>query len=374
MPNPITEVDEYTAGPVVAPDGDDWMDDAAEVVELVAQVLANRTHWLKGYVDRAVLNDDETRSVLTVPLQVDTTRVRDPLLRSLKGPHDQSGYSTSALPWKELVRAKNVSAADNQRSSMYIGDGVQGLFGFAVNAQWREDLSTGRWKQLDTGKASYFLYINAAGDLRMSKKAAGSADWASWDTTTDCAIGAPTVNAGFLHADTIQGDTFVLGAQVVAQTSFAYQGVQERTTPIKLTDFIGFSWLKTTGYLYFQDDITSDKNELCASIRVPVGATITAIRVRHAQSTSTGDRFSVMKRVNLTVGTIAVTEEFHADANSTVSSDKVTTISPIGYEVADGDEVYFRWKLVDVGDPSSLAGNHVLGVEVDWQEVNLSYQ
>lgn len=377
MAKDLTDVNTYTAA-ITVPEGDDPRAHAAESLELAAQGLANRTTWLHGYVARAILADDVTRSVFTVPIQGDTTSPRDPVLRAGKGPHDDPGKPTN--PWKEFLRAYNQASTDAQRSGLYFGDGAQGLVGLVVNAMWRDDHGSppGQWEQLDATKASYFVYINQDGDLRLSKKALGASPWATWDTTTACKIGAPN-----MEADTIQVNTLLeclTGAASV--NGWSYVTAQSRTTPIRVSGVFGDARFDVpTNEVHFFD-LTVDvaEFEMGFAINVPVGAIVDRIRVRHVQSTGSGDRWSLMRRTNQGSGTFTVDELAFKVASNTITTgtNKVTTIDdagdPLGYEVQAGDELYLRWKIVDSGTLDAITNNAWLAAEVDWSEVTLSYQ
>jgi len=372
MARDLTDVNTYPPA-ITVPEGSDSRSNAAEDVELAAQGLANRTEWLRAFVVRAILSDDAARSIFTVPIQGNTLSPRDPVLWSDTGPHDDPGKPTN--PWKEFLRGRNQAGTDAQRSGLYIGDGTQGLIGLVVNAMWRDDhgASPGRWEQLDATKPSYFLFVNASGDLRFSKKDAATANWTAWDTTTACAIVAPGV-----MADNVQVNALLYAQAIVAVDDLGWVAARSHTTPIRLGQAMGNYVFKplTMGYR-FQED--TDLFDMYFPINVPVGATITAVRVRHVQATSSGDRMSLCKRTNHTSGAITITEQSFQTANSSITgspTDKITTITVGGggYDVAAGEEMLLRWRINDTGSPTAITNNELRAADLDWAESVVSYQ
>lgn len=367
MAKDLTDVNTYTTA-ITVPEGDDPRSHAAEDVESVAQGLANRTEWLRAFVVRAILADDAARSILTVPLTVNTGTVRDPMLRTTQTPDD-----AGSTVWLEFLRANNDSS---QRSSLYFGEGSagNGFAGLVVNAQWREDHGN-KWRQLDATKPSYFVYISDAGELRFSKKEAATADWAEWDTTTDCTIGAPSVEATNVQTAALQVNTVNLSlCPITTSETLGYVSPKTRTTPVRTMNMIGRLLVDgATGYVR-QDEDDPNHKASCA-LNLPVGSTLDSLRVRHIQATATGDRFSVMKRTNLGSGTLTFTEVAFATANATFGvSEKITTISPVAYTVAAGDELFLQWRINDSGTPDALTNNEVRGGDMTWSELVISYQ
>src|ERR1700759_272066 len=100
---------------VTVPAGDDFMDTLAEDLEAVFQVLANRTRYLKGFTDLAMLTNMDPAS-FEQGVGSNKTSIIKAAFQMGFGPHDDP--DVPGARWSLFSRAKCVSPVE---ARMYAG-------------------------------------------------------------------------------------------------------------------------------------------------------------------------------------------------------------------------------------------------------------
>lgn len=180
MAHDLDEVDDF-AFPVVVPDGVDSRSNAAEVVQGIAQVLANRTFMLLLH---SAFKDQSNH--FTSPNEFDL------VVNATKGMQTANPVSTEAAltvgtnpdddpnagnRWKAIVQA----AVGGALSDVIMWSGIpthDAQLLFTVNAYWNP--VTQRWAQQNASRNSVAVLVADTGTVTISRVNSGSAVWAQW--------------------------------------------------------------------------------------------------------------------------------------------------------------------------------------------------
>lgn len=380
MAKTLIEVDTY-APTVTVPEGTDSRANAAEVVEGLAQALANRTHRLKTLVEAAsVLIADQTFTGINTFAQA-THHAAAPIVEP----------AITATKWNLVARWKADNGpvdgpADAQYVSVYTGidpaGGIGQYGGLAIvyNAQWRASPTggypNGHWDQLDYGQSSIALIFRDV-DARLCVKAAGEQDWLEWPAV----LNLNTLGGSFL-SEALYCERAYAAANFDGSTAngYRYQGARNRTSPIPLSAIYGPKYVRSDAAIGIQaTSIGGDlSGGLWIPVRVPPYCSFGEIRIRHVQlsdgapSVTNPDRFQLMKRSGL--GDWAPVGA--AKLASTTAGETTTPVHTGSTETpTDVDEYAVRWITgrwaTGTADAAS-AGNHIIAVELDWSDIGPS--
>lgn len=233
MPHALTELDDFTS-PIVVPDGTDSRTNAAEVVEALAQGLANRTKAINEHVawfdvantftqtntfEDTVLveqgigdnNDASTGAALTVFTSADDD------------PH-------SGNRWKKIIQA--LIGGVNADAMIWSGIASHdGQLLFTINARW--DPAAQQWVQQDNTLHSFALMMAHNGVVTLSRKDSGSGPWASWPVTGTTSLrvqsaafgGGVTVGADLVATGNVTGADVISVDDVLAGDAVTAGGI-----------------------------------------------------------------------------------------------------------------------------------------------------
>lgn len=236
MPHALTELDDFTT-PITVPDGTDSRSDAAEVVEGIAQALANRTKAINEHVawfDAANTftepNTFEDNILAQDGVGVDSVGASAAALTVFTSPDDDPNPGNR---WKKVIQA--LVGGELCDAMMWSGiPSHDGQLLFTINARW--DAATQRWIQQTNTLHSFALILSYTGVSTFSRKDSGSGPWASWPVTGTTEVRAGTVTATDL---------------VIGGGAISYATPRVRTTAIALSRFVGpdifFSTFGQTG-------------------------------------------------------------------------------------------------------------------------------
>jgi hypothetical protein len=355
MSETLTEVDNFDAA-VVAPDGDDWMDDAAEVVLRLAQKLVNRTYWLKNH----------TGKLDAVNTWVANNIFKTAIMRSINA--DTASLIVERVDvTADFQHAADLEAGPNMGAHVrvYTGSdgGNRGGFVVAFNAIWTK---AGGWWQPDQTQPSVAL-IWRYGDVRLvGKPAATAVAWGSWPAATLTAFGSLMLSEVFRAAR----------MQVTANTNadatngYRYTAAQSRTSPIPLGSLWGAVMINANGHA--QRWLTyPGEPVIWIPLRVPTYCPFQAVRLRlvsEHDSPAGYDVFQLCKRVSTGPWTI-VGEGEAPDVPGTFEPDeRVVTLhgGSASQIVHDDEEWGYRWTPPIA---SSAYGNRIMGAEIDWTDI-----
>jgi hypothetical protein len=174
MSKDLTDVDTFSS-PIHVPEGTDSRNDAAGDVELIAQRLANRTHYLNlRAAFKAIAN------TFTAGQAIDVASASTPLLTTTTDSQDHP--SSPANKWKLELR---FPLADGTSWRLYVGDGTGGAGGnwiITTNAVWDPASGGQSWSKDDTSKISTAVWAGPSGGFSVFQKNAGAGTWtSSWD-------------------------------------------------------------------------------------------------------------------------------------------------------------------------------------------------
>lgn len=239
----LTEVDEFTT-PISVPDGTDSRNNAADVVEAIAQALANRTLLLATH---AAFHDSpntftggpssfaDVLQILTGIEALNPNAGEAALVQTVSADDDPN----PANKWKSVIEAAVGGAVATV--SMWSGIAVSdGQLLFTINAYW--DASTQQWNQSTNTMHSLALTMSHLGEFTFSRVNSGSGPWASWPVTGDTVLRVGDVAAG--DDVTAGGDITATGnvaadADVIAGGDFEFATPRTEYRAINLASGVG---------------------------------------------------------------------------------------------------------------------------------------
>jgi len=219
MAHALTELDDFTS-PITVPDGTDSRNNAAEVVEALAQALANRTKAINEHVawfDVANVftegNTFEDNILAKAGVGVDSASANSPGLTMFTS---ADADPNSGNRWKTVVQA--LLGGGNSDTMMFSGiPSEQAQLLFSINARWEP--VTQRWIQQDPSLPSSAFMLTWSGRIQVCFVTVGASPWATWplSNSTELRVGNVTATEDINAADdVIAGDDVVAGGDVSA--------------------------------------------------------------------------------------------------------------------------------------------------------------
>jgi hypothetical protein len=161
---------------ITVPEGTDSRVDAAEVVEAIAQKLANRSEFLRTYTDSAALvtiaNTFQHAQTLLDQLISQHNVPLTPAIDVQKTAADGGGV------WKLIMRMA-LGTSSGMNASLYTrADVANERLILATNADW----TGSAWQQRDATKSSTAILFSSTGSeaLQVCRMAPGAANWTTW--------------------------------------------------------------------------------------------------------------------------------------------------------------------------------------------------
>lgn len=184
MAHDLAEVDDFTF-PITVPDGTDSRSDAAEVIELIAQGLANRTFNL---ISHGAFHDSPntftggTNTFADAVLghkgfTTDDASATEAALTLFTGPDSDPAPGNR---WKKVIQALLGGGAADAMMWSGLPAGTAQLL-FTINARW--DTSAQQWVQQTNTMHSFGMLLAHNGDVTFSRVNSGSGPWSVWPTT-----------------------------------------------------------------------------------------------------------------------------------------------------------------------------------------------
>lgn len=245
----LTEVDEFTT-PISVPDGTDSRNNAADVVEAIAQALANRTLLLATH---AAFHDSPNTFTGGASSFADVLQI----LTGIEALNPNAGEAALAQTvsadddpnpgnkWKSIIQAAVGGAVADV--GMWSGIAVSnGQLLFTINAYW--DASTQMWNQSTNALHSLAFTMSHLGEFTFSRVNSGSGPWASWPVTGDTVLRVSDLAAGddvTAGGDITATGNVAAGVDVIANDDVVAGGDFEFATPrteyraINLTSGVG---------------------------------------------------------------------------------------------------------------------------------------
>lgn len=184
MSHTLTEVDAHTT-PITVPDGTDSRSNAANVVEAIAQALANRTHRLDLHTAKF-----DAVNVWEQAQEYDIDQADAPAIRTTKDAGDHAGVPANI--WKLQFE---FLLTNGTKARLYSGNGTNGNWALTTNAVW-DPGGVQTWHKDDDSHESNVLRV-FDGEVHFYGKAVGAGSWgpAGWDTTRGVARVGDEVHA-----------------------------------------------------------------------------------------------------------------------------------------------------------------------------------
>lgn len=357
MPFPLTEEIEFTS-PIIVPDGDDFMDDAAEVIQALAQGLANRDAWAKDLLDNKVVKNDQGNTI-TGALAIVTTDEAAPPLKIVNAPTGK---------WRPCFEAACDASGDRKIMVFQGTDDNEGALAITVNARWQ--LSPQQWRQQNAAKKSFgLLFVPNGSGLRFSVQDAGVSSWTVWPEKGIFTagggglFGADGLAAlGIIHSYakvTSQGDFETYDGDFVRQVARA----RERSI-IPLGDVCGAYTRTATG---IKSDDTSSAPFW--TVRVPPNCTLGTIQIMHTKLNTGSTTFTLVPRTGAVWNLLAPVKPATDDEvveSSTTAGLQITELDASALEPDPGvSELMITWDR-----PNDSANDEVHQLcMVDWTEL-----
>lgn len=336
---------------VTVPEGDDFMDLLAEDIEAIAQVLANRTQYLKGFTDLAALTNMD-------PVQfagrIMSLRKDDPTKAAFHapyGPHDATGLPTNK--WTLTLRAKLTGTKELR---VYQGDGTEGWVAITINASYDALAGTPSWKY-DDGAAKAHAFMLIGSDSWFVHTHEGSDHWTVWDNLS-----------ARVFAHTVAGD------HVTTTNEFDYESAAPHAERVNISRVLGQALIDRTGgigSIMFQSDVSAtkytvsgvDKCDLIFPLDLKRDTVVSSIviEMNHASSASSSDVFTLRKRHGA-LSSISYDDVVHASPSTGVGEKTVTLTPGAPFTVARGEEYSIVWTLADL---SGLNAAKVFGIDIN---------
>lgn len=322
MSHNLTEADTYPAT-VTVPDGTDSRNQAAEDVEAIAQVLANRTNNLNLHAAKK-----NAANVFTVAPQ--TVTQNDASQAALVVDTGAADDANPANLWKNELGFL-VSDTGGGYNNLYAGVRTgPGQWIHAINAFW--DVANQRWQADNSSYDSFAIIYDIANGVTVSRRPAGAGTWTSWPTTS--------------------GNITVGGNLIVTTGNFEYAAPVARSVALRLSAGKGIApELSTNEYVptNFGVDVI-----MVPLPPVPAGASLTGVDCSAHQNTTSPNSFKLWKRhVNYSTPAAPTFTQVGSTATHASSSGYPATVSidPGGLTVINvADEYYVEWLPADAGD------------------------
>ena len=352
MPKTLTEADLFTS-PIVVPEGDDDMDDAATVVETFVQSLVNRTYYLNTRSGKLAGTQTWTgvntyNEGVTVKKQLTLTpesATSTPLL---------IGNPTTYGNWQKRLAMR---AGSNQWVYVFTGGvgATLGALAITYNTEWNGT----NFSQINTGEKSIAL-IWRYNDVRLVTQPAGTAPWSVWPQNTVSAFGAEMLSEIFRGARMVaNGNT-----DADRTNGFRYPSPIARLSPVPLHSLWGNVQINAAGHIMRAPVTSAEYDQIWIPIRIPTYCSFQTVKVHFMQlQSSQPDEFQLMRRQGYQAWTPIGTPETHGSYGDTVA----LLHSGYSLEVMEGYEWAYRWKVVS-GDPA-VQLNRIIGVEIEWTDI-----
>lgn len=347
MPSSLTEVATFDPT-VTVPDGSDDMSNAAEVVQAIAQVLANRSRYLKSFTDNAA----QTNVVDVIFSGRVTSNNIDPEKSGFRignGPHDAVQTFGGALPTNKWIPALEAPLTSTQKLRYYQGDGVEGYTAITVNANYDSGNVSPSWMYDDVGQHAYAFMLNASGVWRVYSYR-GSNHWTVWDNTDSK-----------LAAHELDADNF----NYIAAAPFDERVNLSRVMGQALIDHTG-----GIGAIGFQSDLTATLYtvsgvphcDLVFPIDLKRDTVVSSVKIEINHSVSgTGSEVFTLRKRHGALNAIAYDDVVHGSPASGLGEQTVI-LSPTPFTVARGEEYSLVWTIIDM---SNLSAAKVYGIDVN---------
>lgn len=361
MAHDLTEADAFTT-PVTVPDGLDTHSTAANVVQAIAQAIANRTKWLKARYDT---NTGKLDSVNTwVHKQfINTVDNEEPMISS-QLTSVVSGFPDSA--WR-LFCEFFVSGTIKVR--MYWGQNdsdSEGAFCITLNALYSTDTSDS-WYADDAGQPSFALFMHQT-KLRTAVKSNGDLHW-DWAFKGALDVGHIDSTGVVSTGDVSAVDDVIAGDDVTAGGEFLYTGTHARTGGITLADVYGAYKRLTTGEIAIDTSVPDPLQRAVWPIRLPVGAVLGDIEVIVLQSSADQILMSLQIRtLNFaSPGAASVSTPTTVLASTSIGYKKLTLV--VGGTTIAADKEYVVMFQTNSGLSPGVANDYVVGIRMlDWHD------
>lgn len=241
MAHTVTEVDTYTAT-ITVPDGADSRSNAAEVVQDIAQALANRTHHHKlhgAFIDSpntfTALNIFSALVEISQNIEAIATdaNVGAFVVRTAASADAHAGNKYRAVFGANIGGGRYVNGYSGLAAS-------QAQFVIALNGVW--DTVNQRWFKDDTGSPAFALLMDfTTGTVTFSRQD-GAGTWTSWATlgTSSLVVGTALLDNLVAASNITAGaDLIVSGAATVDGNIETTAGVIQASNGfISLADYI----------------------------------------------------------------------------------------------------------------------------------------
>lgn len=353
MPTEIIADPSAYSGPLIAPDGDDFMDDAADIVQAFVQVLADRISYVR---DRVVRIDIPSTIAAFGSLTINPTSNAYPAIKCTRAP----GQDGSAGPWRQILDFQLDETGGRTVTLYYGNDDSLGSFAIVVNAHWAVD----HWSRQNAAKTALALFVSPS-ETRFTIKPTGAATWTTWPTNLgdiraggDLLGGAQLVVASHI----VGGGEVRFPGSAVSGGEYRYTASVPRTSIVPIGRPCCGTYTRTaTGSIK-----SPSGDDVAWLIRVPRDGRFGSIEIMHTKTNTNTTTFSLRSRVGTWAGTIA----------APTSSDVVTpvTVTASGLQVTpinassltdlpnDTSELEIVWHRA-----TSAADDEVHGLRmVDW--------
>lgn len=300
MAHDIVDVDEFTLT-ITVPDGTDSRNDAAEVVEALAQALANRTFALISHVafhdspnhftDGSSTFDDVINAVEGI--SVSNPAAGEAAVTVLTSADDDPNVGNK---WKNVIQQLLGGGASD--ASVYAGvPGGEAQLALVINAFW--DPSTQQWAQQTNTQHSFALLFTYGGVATFSRVNSGEGPWATWPVTGNTSIQAQDVTLGGALAatgnvsgadisasdDLSAGDDITAGGDITATGDFLYASLRSEFKAVNLAEGVspgtppGITGSNSFSYFDGNEWVIGDRGNVSFPIRAPIGGTLGTTRV-----------------------------------------------------------------------------------------------
>jgi hypothetical protein len=334
----LTEVDNYDAS-VTVPEGGDPRSNAAEAVEAIAQVFADRTLNLKNRADGAAYL--AVANVFTgVPQYVDSADCEIAQREIVRSSLDEPTNSSNA--WKLIDNLASDHSA--RRVRIYAGgNNATGMFAITVNAFWHK--SDQHWRHDVSSNDSLALMIKGE-QMVLTRQLSSVGAWTAWPTD--------------------KGDTVIGG-------DYLYAAQKPRTTLINIANVTGPVIRNSDGSYTLDSSFTGP---IAFPVWLPAGAIILKVNVlalQHDAAQAPLFKFVARPQANWPPSSATATLQFARDSQSgpAATGMQFTVLDPSagggGYGVDPTLEEYaVTYELQPSGTSMTAPLDAVHGIQVVW--------